>query len=450
MIAPYLPGGNGVKHVWSDAAKYLVLVLVLLLFAWLLLGVPEGTFEPRTANYFSEIGSALVGAAVTAATAALVVFSALSARRRKRVMDRRYAAMRRDSVTRRSLQVADLLIPGVIVVAAMPGEMESQRVRFEFEPMDEGATRVPEHWEVLEAGRLQEMKHESAAKSVQFTDDQAVDLARAGIRESRRASADGVTTYSLVPRRTSYHVWAASSGSLDRTLTSAEAAGLPGAGTTLRQRWSCEPTRLEDVEVLPAPAKIGCGVVVVTTDGYLVTGLRGRTFVAGGHEDGASTAGVHFVAEGMIPEDTNLSGRLDPFVTARRGLMEELGLGEAGNQTAAITDLVMTGVFFDAERWQPGFCFLARTDATFDELSTLIHSARDFWEMDQLVPLPADPFAAETRDLMLGSHPQFHFASNHAHALAYFALLHEHGLDDLRDAMVAPRPTRGARRRQAA
>lgn len=193
------------------------------------------------------------------------------------------------------------------------------------------------------------------------------------------------------------------------------------------------------MEALPSPAKVGCGVVVVTADGYLVTGLRGRTFVAGGHEEGASTVGVHFVAEGMIPEDTNLGGRLDPFVTARRGLMEELGLGDAGTGTAAITELAMTGVFFDTQRWQPGFCFLARTDATFDELSTAIHSARDFWEMDELVPLPADPFASETRDLMLESHPQFHFASNHAHALAYFALLHEHGLDDMRDAMVVSR-----------
>lgn len=219
------------KHVWSDAAKYLVLVLVLLMMAWLLLGLPEGTFDPRTANYFSEIGSALVGAAVTAATAALVVFSALSAKRRKRVMDRRYAALRRDTVSRRCLQVADLRIPGIIVVAAMPSEMDKDRVRFEFEPMDGGSPRVPENWDVLAAGRLQDMKRESAAKSVPFTDDPAVDLVRAGIRESRRSSADGVTRYSLVPRKTSYHVWAASSGSLDRELTAAEAAGLAGWGT---------------------------------------------------------------------------------------------------------------------------------------------------------------------------------------------------------------------------
>lgn len=431
---------------WTDVSKYVLLVGVLLLLSWWLTDVPTGWLPERLEAFVESVGGALLGSAISAATAAMIIVYALSVRRRRRLQAREYAAIRRESSRRPGLQIGDLTIPNIVVVAAMTKEQEGERVRFEFAPLDSGPARKPEGWASLEAGRLAEMTEEALDRGRPFTDDDAVDLVRAGISGSRRQSIDGIVRYRLVPRVTTYHVWAATSGSLDRTLTEGEEAAIDGDGTSLRERWKLAPRRLEDVSSLPAPAKVGCGVVVVTSDDQMVLGLRGLTFVAGGDDVGdRSTAAVHFVAEGMIPTDTDTSGRLNAEVTARRGLMEELAIGDAGAGLVEITQLDCAGMFFDTQRWQPAFAYVARVSATYDELATLVHSARDFWEADQLIPLPFDISSPATRRLLLDDHESFHFASNHAQALAYFALLHEFGLNDMRDAMRRSRRGRAVR-----
>ena len=169
----------------------------------------------------------------------------------------------------------------------------------------------------------------------------------------------------------------------------------------------------------------------------MVLGVRGRTFVASDFDgDGAETrASVHFVAEGVLPTDVDAANLLNPDVAALRGLKEEMALGNDVGSLARVISLQRTGVFLDTQRWQPCFAYLARVDVTFNELSTLVLSARDFWEADRLVPLLFDPFDDKVRSMMLDMDPEHRFASNHAHALAYFALLSEFGLPELRDSL---------------
>lgn len=298
--------------------------------------------------------------------------------------------------------------------------------------------RTPQGWSVLAGDRLERLKAQAATHNVPFTNDEAVDIVNAGITALRRHSDDGKTHFRLTPRLTSYHVWAATSARLDDPLTPSERATIPGEGETLRARFGKRPARLEDVGSLPVPAKVGVGVVVVTNDGQMVLGLRGKTFVAslfdGLFEEGQ--APVHFVAEGMMPTDLDVQGRLSPEETAKRGLFEEMGI-EVG-QLLSSRGLSQTGVFFDTQRWQPCFAYIAHVDVSFDELLTQVVSADDYWEADQLIPVPFDPLSQMTRDLLFEVDARYRFASNHAQALAYFALLHEYGLRSMQDAMRFP------------
>lgn len=410
------------------------LVLALAAVAWWIFQWTAPTGEVRKV-FFGEMGAALLGSSINAATAGAIAYYALSEERRRRRTEREFAAIKRESARRHTLSMGRLKIENTIIVAATR-ERGEPSVVFDFDPLDDSAPkRQPQGWAVLEADRLSRMKHEAACANVPFTDDPAVDMVSAGITQLRRHSEDGKTHFRVVPRLTSYHLWAATSARLDDPLSEAEKEAVPGEGETLRERFAKNPTRLEDVLDLPSPAKIGVGVVVVTADNQMVLGLRGRTFVAsnfdtelpGGHVP------VHFVAEGMSPQDRDENGRLSPDETALRGMFEELGIEFSTAERLA--KLRQTGVFFDTQRWQPCFAYVAHLDMSFDELLTTITSAADFWEADQIIPLPFDPDNPLTKSLMLGVDGRYCFASNHAHALAYFALLHQYGLRHMQDAM---------------
>jgi hypothetical protein len=392
-----------------------------------------------------ELGSAILGAAVNAATALVITFYALSARIRRKRRDRLMASIRRQAEHKRALVLGDMSIPGIIPVASLGRGSSSTHVRFEFAPLDVGEARVPVGWPALRDGRLKDLISRAAAASVVFTDDEAVDIVNAGVVRSARSNPNGETVYLLVPRRTSYFVWASTSGQLDTKLTEEEKRSIHGRGETLRERWDKRPTRLEDLNGLPAPAKLGCGVVAVTKDNYMVMGLRGRTFIASDFDsDGPDTrSSVHFVAEGVLPTDVDAANLLNPDVTALRGLQEELAVGNDVGSLARVDSLHQTGVFFDTQRWQPCFAYVARLDVTFDEINTLVLSARDFWETDRLLPVPFDPFDDKVRSMMLDVDRDHRFASNHAHALAYFALLSEYGLTDLHDSLRNRRGLQG-------
>ncbi|WP_143019124.1 hypothetical protein [Arthrobacter sp. ov407] len=421
----------------KTAGLWLLLVLLLLVTAWILLTLPKSPGDGGIAAFMGELGSAILGAAVNAATALVITFYALSARIRRRRRDRIMASIRRKAEHGRALVLGEMSIPGIIPVASFGNDPSSTHVRFEFAPMDTNPPRVPEEWQLLRDGRLQQLVAKAAASSVVFTDDEAVDIVAAGVVKTARSRTDGETVYQLVPRRTSYFLWAATSAQLDRELTEDEKISVKGHGATLRDRWGKWPTRLEDLNGLPAPAKLGCGVVVVTQDNYMVLGLRGRTFVASDFDADVSETrdSVHFVAEGVLPTDLDAKHVVNPDVAAFRGLREELAVGNDVGSLARITSLRRTGVFLDTERWQPCFAYLAKVDVTFDELNTLVLSARDFWEADRLVPVLFDPFDDKVKSMMLDVDTEHRFASNHAHALAYFALLSEFGLPELRDSL---------------
>ena len=425
------------KRSFQTAGLWLLLVLVLLATAWFLLAVPKSADDGGLSAFYGELGSAILGAAVNAATALVITFYALSARIRRKRRERIMAAIRRHAEHRRALVLGDMSIPGIIPVAALGRDSDSPQVRFEFAPLDVAEARVPEGWPALRDGRLQHLVSRAAAASVVFTDDEAVDIVNAGVVRNARSNPAGETVYRLVPRRTSYFVWASTSGQLDTKLTDEEKRAIHGRGETLRERWDKQPTRLEDLNDLPSPAKLGCGVVAVTKDNYMVMALRGRTFIASDFDsEGPDTrSSVHFVAEGVLPTDVDAAGLLNPDVTALRGLQEELAVGNDVGSLARVDSLRQTGVFFDTQRWQPCFAYLARLDVTFDALNTLVLSARDFWETDRLLPVPFDPFDDQVRSMMLDVDGEHRFASNHAHALAYFALLSEYGLPDLHESL---------------
>lgn len=256
----------------------------------------------------------------------------------------------------------------------------------------------PASWDVLRSERLTEMVSASTARRVMFTDDEALCVS------SARLAADGI--WELEPAVTTYHRWAASSGSLDRPLSAGEALALPGEGGTLRERWNAPLESPADIAALPAPAKAGCGVVPVTSDGYLVLGVRRRTFAASGGA-GEYRDNVHVIAEGMLPEDCGADGVIDAYAAAARGLVEELDVHEAR--------IIPTGFFLDTQRWQPVFSFLAYLPLTYNQVWDSAAGAHDTWEAERLLALPFQD-GPELRALLEGTHPELKLASNHAEA----------------------------------
>ena len=273
--------------------------------------------------------------------------------------------------------------------------MAGTTARFTGEPAPAGD---PAHWDVLRVERLREMVSASAARRVMFTDGEGLCVTSAAL------AADGI--WELAPAITTYHRWAASSGSLDRELTEGEATLIPGMGGTLRERWNAPLDTPGDIAGLPAPAKAGCGVVPVTSDGYLVLGVRRRTFVASGNS-GEYRDNVHVVAEGMLPEDRGADGAIDASAAAARGLVEELDVHEA--------QIIPTGFFLDTQRWQPVFSFLAYLPLSYNQVWDSAAGAHDSWESDRLLALPFQD-GPELRALVEGTHPEMKLASNHAQA----------------------------------
>ncbi|MGK3708857.1 hypothetical protein [Arthrobacter sp. IK3] len=269
--------------------------------------------------------------------------------------------------------------------------------------------RDPGSWDALREGRLREMSAAAASSGVMFTDDNALAVASASL------GTDGI--WDLAPALTTYHRWAASSGSLDRALTDSEQQSVPGTGSTLRERWNAVFDSPADIAGLPAPAKAGCGVVPVTRDGFLVMGVRRRAFVAAGHP-GEYRENVHVVAEGMLPQDTGADGVIEASAAAARGLAEELDVHEA--------QIIPTGFFLDAQRWQPVFSFLAYLPLSYNQVWDSAAGADDSWESDRLMALPfAD--GPELRALVEGTHPELLMASNHAQAYLACAMDHAFG-----------------------
>lgn len=340
------------------------------------LGVGSWAFFPLTedGSFSRELVNAGLGALVTvvaaAAVAMLSLWRELRARREAAVLRR----FEQRSWARTSLTVGRMSIPDVVVVASCTGGTEwTDRAGFEFtEPVAPrpAAPELPE----LRRRRLEPARVQAEEQGVTLTDDPCVDLRSVVVRQRPTPSGRRQPFYELRPAVASYADFVATTSELDQPWTRDD-----GAATTLREHWAADPVSLGDVGALPAMAKVGVGTAVVTADDRLVLGVRGRTFVAGRQDASDGRASVHVVAEGMVPGDLDRHGRLDPRETARRGRYEELALGGLHDGLGRVESLKATSFLFDQDRWQPCFAFLARTDATWDELQSLAPAAGDYW-----------------------------------------------------------------------
>lgn len=155
-------------------------------------------------------------------------------------------------------------------------------------------------------------------------------------------------------------------------------------------------------------------------------------------DDGEARKAVHIVAEGMIPEDRGASGTIDPKRSSDRALEEELSISFGKNAIGEVTRSAATGFFFDQLRYQPCFAYIAHLDVDRDQLQAGLGSAQDSWEVEKLFFIRFDPENAEVIALLRHEHPYLKLASNHAHAVLWFACLYEFGYFRMRDYLNMP------------
>lgn len=378
-----------------------------------------------------ELLSAALGAVVTILTAAVVGLLALRKQVRahiERSMVRRFES---DSWRNSSIQSGGMEIPNMAVIASCTqGQSWTDRIDVTFQPTSDrprdalvDATR-----DLWLPGLL-----EKAGTDYVLVDAPRADLTSAQL-ETRVVDSVRRPHYVLGVGSSTYFDFACSNARLDQEFQ-LEGDHRP---RSLRERWDVHPSTLLDVGSLPASAPMGSGTVAVTRDGRMILGIRHKTFVAGSAAHHGARRPVHFVAEGLLPNDYDEDGVFSPAEGARRGLREELHVGPRSDHIARVESLIATGFCFDQRRWQPYFTFLARLDRSWDEIQTAAPTASDSWEVESLLSLPFSIEHAGVRGLLRGEHPDLVLASNHAAATLWFALLHEHGFQQLRDELSVP------------
>lgn len=414
--------GLGLKVIGLAALGTALVITVFVLFD----STEDGTFEREALN-------AALGAVATV-TGAIAIGTVTLWQQIRR--SRESAWVRRfETVTdgRTALRVGRMLIPDVLVVASCGQERPwTERVQVEFKPLRTQPRGETAKMLMLRDTLLSELQHEADDTRVSLTDGPCVDIVSASLESVRDVHGRTRHKWLLEPAEASYLDFALTSADLDRKWPG-------GTQRTLREVLEIQPRSLLDVSGLPTIAKVGVGTAVVTRDGQLVLGVRGRTFVAGRRHSSDGRSPVHLVAEGMLPSDTNREGLLDPKETAHRGLHEELGLGRTSTSLGAVERLAATEFFFDQKRLQPYFAYLATVNIEWDELQTLAKTADSAWENEDLIAFPYDVNDDNIRMLLTGEHPQLGLASNHAAAILWFALLYRHGPFEMRDALAKPR-----------
>lgn len=418
---------------WSRRYGFVIRVSLLLILGTLLFPLTYFYYSKTSLNsYAHELVIAALGALVTIVVAASAAALALWREIRER---RQLGILRRfDERTWRhqSVRVGRMEIPDIVVVASCGQERAwTSNVRYEFAALV--APRAnPRELQELMSQRLPGIEGLAAAQGLALTNDPCVDLRGASMSMRVDESGRRDPVYELVPAPTDYFSFVVTSAALD------DPVAIDGLDMSLRDHWDRWPTCIEDVQGLPSPAKIGVGTAVVTSDGRLVLGVRGRTFIVGRTEQSNGRPLLHVAAEGMLLGDLNAEGRLDPRESALRALREEMNIGVGSVDVGRVNRLSATGFFFDQLRWQPCFSYLAEIDLTWDELQTVAPMAPDYWEVERLESFPFDIRDAGLRYLLTGSNPDRQLASNHAAAVLWFALLHKHGFLEMRDALTHP------------
>lgn len=417
---------------WLRRREWLFRPFALLASSIALLWLCYGLFLATADDDFGrELVSAVTGAVITLAIAGLIALFALrhrlTALREKQTV-RRFAE---ESWHTRSISVGEMTIPQMsTVVSCTQGVPWTKRASCSFESVPE---RRPRH-RLIEAAREEWLREDMArAKEggLLFVDLPTADLLDARL-ELRAEGNRRVPHYQLKVGETTYFEFASTALKLDRTVIDNDSQE-----RSLRDALGVDPTSILDVGGLPIPASIGSGTVAVTSDNRIILGVRLRTFVAGLADTTGTKLPVHVVAEGLTPTDVDANGHFSPLEGAKRALREELHVGPRSDHIARVIELIETGFSFDQQRWQPYFSFLARLDRTWSEIQTGIHAATDAWESEMLLSLPFDIEHAGLRLLLQGRHPDLQLASNHAAVALWFALLYQHGFEQMRNELTA-------------
>lgn len=402
------------SRLYTNLAWYCAAAIALIgISVWLWFGTGEGSF-PHDA-----LAPTLMGSAVTA----LAAFASLAVLATREIQERQQLNVveRVPRQARPTLRLGNLVVEDIRVVAAGTGL--ERRSRFEVvAPSSDTLPRRedPPEWPALERVVIPRLRQRAQQRRQVLFDDEKLDLLDA-VRRRELVDGHPVVVHELHVGSTTYLRFAAMSNALDEDVRDV----LPGIAT-LRGHWAMEPMGLEHVANLPAPAALGCEVVVVTADDQIVLLERAATYI-GGPLPGDRRTPVHVVAEGMIPGDVE-SGQPPLRAAALRALDEELGIDVDCPGLEPLMGLEMVGVFFDTRRWQPCFVWLAQLSISLDELSTMHSVARDGWESASIYGVPYDIRAESTRALLLGRHQHLVAATNHARAALALALMARDGL----------------------
>ncbi|MFP7706428.1 hypothetical protein [Trueperella sp. LYQ141] len=421
-------------HGWLFRPLLLLAVLVTLGVVTFFL---FDALEPG--SYPAQINSAIIGSLVTVFIAFSVAIVALWSQFAQRHDARRLERVRHDSRQRRAIQVGRMRIPDIIAIRSARKGVDLREIcpiewhwNPDPRPLSDDARREVE-------AVLPSLQEKAEKRGVVLTNGPRVDLVRAipfmktSTQEVKAGGRKDLAGLRLEVSSGEYFDFVSTAARL-------EAKAAAGEGT-VREFLNVHIDCIEEIHRLPFLASMGSGTVVLTKDQQLVVGIRGNTYIASGARSGDyavdSPRKVHFIAEGMLPDDISTAD--DPSeIASRRGLEEELNIGLTRGCTGRVVEHAATGFFLDTLRMQPCFSYFAQIDQTFDELHTCHVMAPDSWEASNLVALPFSLERRDMRQLLLGSHPDYELASNHAAAMLWFALIYRFGFTAVRDYLTTP------------
>jgi len=435
-------GATIARHPGRVLWPLLILVLLACSIVVFLVVDPEATDLPSRLG--AELGSALLGAAIVAISAAFGYYLTQTQVRQRRREQHAAAQRIRDAVHDRRLSIGSMTIEEVVVLeASQPDNSYAEHVETHFQRTDV-RPRIDASIRSVLANRLGAKGRMAAAEGKVFDNNDGVDMVSATIT-GRGRPPESKRNYVFEWTPVKYFDWAVTSDSLQEALSTREVDGLERAGLTLRSpgppnalRSYMEDPSVRDLRALlrdasPWPAKLGVGVTVVTADEQVLLGRRARaTYVASQtSSDSDRRTKLHVVAEGVEPDDLDREGDT-PKRAAYRGLAQELGLGAGSRSTGSVSTVIPTAFFIDTRRLQPCFAYIARTEDEVEAIRGALPCARESWEADDIIAMPLDDDSTQLASLLCDTHDEFVLASNHAKAYLYFAMQYRLGYAHMR------------------
>lgn len=418
------------SYYWFKDNSFIIKpVLLTLLFLLSLYATFRAFYSFDDSSYIRELNSAIIGALITAPLSIAVALFAFWERVRSETEHRRVDKQGKRSRKNRAIQIGRMIIPDISVIASA-----SHHKAWDFDKdivWRHGNRRVlSEEIIALRDQRLPEIKETAKSNDVVFENLPCLDLVGFNEVLDRRTKR---RTFYFTTAEMWYYDFAATANILDQYYEE---------NVTIREHFDIHYDEDFPLSDLPVNAKMGCGTVVITSDNQILMGIRKKTFVAGINDHNSAydcqlSQPVHFVAEGMIPEDVTSMPPTHPAglrnlagdVASLRAQQEELNIGTGTNHIAGVSELYGTGFFFDHVRMQPCFSYLSRVDKNANEFMSRASEAKDQWEMDTLLAWNFSLDNPEIIRLLLNKHPRYHLASNHAAALLWFACVFEFGFD---------------------